>query len=67
MFVLDFLNDADTIRDAFADFHRATILACETDPDKQHDLQLDLPEFPDLEAAVPAASALSFHRVARIG
>ena len=42
MFVLDFLNDADTIRDAFADFHRATILAGETDPDKQHDLQADL-------------------------
>ena len=32
VFVLDFLNDADTIRDAFADFYRATILADETDP-----------------------------------
>ena len=40
--VLDFLNDADTIRDAFADFYRATILARETDPDKLHDLQADL-------------------------
>ena len=40
--VLDFLNDADTIRDAFADFYRATILAGETDPDKLHDLQADL-------------------------
>ena len=38
VFVLDFLNDADTIRDAFADFYRATILAGETDPDKLHDL-----------------------------
>ena len=27
VFVLDFLNDADTIRDAFADFYRATIFA----------------------------------------
>ena len=42
VFVLDFLNDADTIRDAFADFYRATILARETDPDKLHDLQADL-------------------------
>ena len=42
VFVLDFLNHADTIRDAFADFYRATILADETDPDKLHDLQADL-------------------------
>ena len=42
VFVLDFLNDADTIRDAFADYYRATILADETDPDKLHDLQADL-------------------------
>ena len=42
VFVLDFLNDADTIRKAFADYYRATILADETDPDKLHDLQADL-------------------------
>ena len=42
VFVLDFVNDADTIRDAFADYYRATILAGETDPDKLHDLQADL-------------------------
>jgi len=42
VFVLDFLNDADTIREAFADFYRATILADETDPDRLHDLQADL-------------------------
>ena len=42
VFVLDFLNQPDTIRDAFADFYRATILASETDPDKLHDLQADL-------------------------
>ena len=42
VFVLDFLNDADTIREAFADHYRATILADETDPDKLHDLQADL-------------------------
>ena len=42
VFVLDFLNDADTIRDAFAQFYRTTILADETDPNKLHDLQADL-------------------------
>ena len=42
VFVLDFLNDADTIRDAFADYYRATILADETDPNKLHDLQTSL-------------------------
>ncbi len=41
-FVFDFLNDADTIRDAFADYYRATILAGETDPNKRHDLQAEL-------------------------
>ncbi len=42
VFILDFLNDADTIQDAFADVYRTTILADETDPDKLHDLQTDL-------------------------
>ena len=42
VFVLDFLNDAETIRDAFADFYRTTILSDETDPDRLHDLQAAL-------------------------
>jgi type I restriction enzyme R subunit len=42
VFVLDFLNDTDTIRDAFATFYRTTILSDETDPNKLHDLQGDL-------------------------
>ena len=42
VFVLDFLNDTDTITEAFADYYRATILADETDPNKLHDLQADL-------------------------
>ncbi|MCY3606227.1 MAG: type I restriction endonuclease subunit R [Gammaproteobacteria bacterium] len=42
VFVLDFMNETDTIRDSFADFYRTTILADETDPDKLHDLQADL-------------------------
>ena len=42
VFVLDFLNDTDTIQDAFSDFYRTTILSEETDPNKLHDLQADL-------------------------
>ena len=42
VFVLDFLNDSETIQASFADFYRATILADETDPNKLHDLQADL-------------------------
>lgn len=41
-FVLDFMNDADAIRDAFAPYYRTTILAEETDPNKLHDLQAAL-------------------------
>ncbi|MFV9505407.1 MAG: type I restriction endonuclease subunit R [Oscillochloridaceae bacterium umkhey_bin13] len=44
VFVLDFLNDADTIRDAFAAYYRTTILADATDPNKLHDLQRELDE-----------------------
>ena len=42
VFVLDFLNSIEIIRDSFASFNRATILADETDPNKLHDLQADL-------------------------
>ncbi len=42
VFVLDFLNDADTIQSAFEPFYRGTVLADETDPNKLHDLQAEL-------------------------
>ncbi len=42
VFVLDFMNDADTIQKAFADYYRTTILAEETDPNKLHDLKAAL-------------------------
>jgi len=42
VFVLDFLNEADDIEEAFAPYYRTTILAEETDPNKLHDLQADL-------------------------
>ena len=38
VFVLDFMNDADTIREAFEPYYRTTLLAEETDPNKLHDL-----------------------------
>ncbi|MDE2321058.1 MAG: type I restriction endonuclease subunit R [candidate division NC10 bacterium] len=41
-FVLDFMNDADTIQEAFADYYRTTILSEETDPNKVHDLKASL-------------------------
>lgn len=45
VFVLDFMNDSDTIAEAFADYYRTTILAEETDPNKLHDLKADLDSY----------------------
>ena len=42
VFVLDFMNDSDTIQEAFADYYRTTVLAEETDPNKLHDLKAEL-------------------------
>jgi type I restriction enzyme R subunit len=42
VFVLDFMNDTDTIQEAFADYYRTTVLSKETDPNKLHDLKADL-------------------------
>ena len=42
VFVLDFVNDADTIQAAFADYYRTTILSEETDPNTLHDLKAAL-------------------------
>lgn len=42
VFVLDFMNDVDTIETAFSDYYRTTILAEETDPNKLHDLKAAL-------------------------
>lgn len=42
VFVLDFMNDSDTIQKAFADYYRTTVLAGETDPNKLHDLKTSL-------------------------
>jgi type I restriction enzyme R subunit len=42
VFVLDFMNDAETIASAFADYYRTTLLCEETDPNKLHDLKTAL-------------------------
>ena len=42
VFVLDFMNAADTIQEAFADYYRTTILSEETDPNTLHDLKAAL-------------------------
>jgi type I restriction enzyme, R subunit len=44
-FVLDFMNDSETIQAAFADFYRTTILSEETDPNKLHNLKADLDKY----------------------
>lgn len=45
VFVLDFMNDTEMIRDAFSDYYRTTILSDETDPNKLHDLKAELDGF----------------------
>jgi type I restriction enzyme, R subunit len=42
VFVLDFMNHAETITAAFSDYYRTTILSEETDPNKLHDLKAAL-------------------------
>ena len=42
VFVLDFMNDADTIRASFESYYRTAILSDGTDPNKLHDLKADL-------------------------
>ena len=42
VFVLDFANDTETIRQAFAGYYRTTVLSDETDPNQLHDLQAAL-------------------------
>lgn len=44
VFVLDFMNNSETITQAFADYYRTTILSDKTDPNKLHDLQSALDE-----------------------
>lgn len=43
-FVLDFAGNAETVRAAFQDYYRATIQEGETDPNRLHDLKVELDE-----------------------
>ena len=45
VFVLDFQNDTETIKEAFADYYRTTVLSEETDPNKLHDLKAGLDKY----------------------
>ena len=45
VFVLDFMNNTDTIQAAFSDYYRTTILSDETDPNKLHDLKTNLDSY----------------------
>jgi type I restriction enzyme R subunit len=42
VFVLDFMNNTETITAAFSDYYRTTVLSEETDPNKLHDLKAAL-------------------------
>jgi type I restriction enzyme, R subunit len=42
VFALDFMNNSQTISEAFSDYYRTTILGEETDPNKLHDLKTAL-------------------------
>lgn len=44
-FVLDFMNDTETIRSSFETFYRTTVLSDETDPNKLHDLKAALDDY----------------------
>ena len=43
-FVLDFMNDEDTIKKAFEPYYQGTILVGETDPNRLHDLLREIKE-----------------------
>lgn len=45
VFVLDLMNNAETISKAFADYYRTTILSEESDPNKLHDLKTALDQY----------------------
>jgi type I restriction enzyme, R subunit len=54
-FVLDFMNDVETVQTAFEPYYRTTILADQTDANKLHDLKNDLDQ-----AGVYAAADINY-------
>jgi len=59
VFVLDFMNNSETIMHAFSDYYRTTILSEETDPNKLHDLKAVLD---GCQVMVKEADQWAFHR-----
>lgn len=51
VFVLDFMNDTETIRASFETFYRTTILSDETDPNRLHDLKATLDNYQVYQAS----------------
>jgi type I restriction enzyme R subunit len=51
VFVLDFMNDTETIRASFETFYRTTILSDETDPNRLHDLKAMLDGYQVFQAS----------------
>ncbi len=51
-FVLDFVNDTETIWTSFETFYRTTILSDETDPNKLHDLKAALDDYEIYQSGV---------------
>lgn len=45
VFILDFMNNTETITQAFSDYYRTTVLSEETDPNKLHDLKQALDSY----------------------
>ena len=39
---MDCVSDTDTIQEVFSDYYRTTVLSEETDPNRLHDLRMDL-------------------------
>lgn len=59
-FILDFQNDPDTIKEAFQEYYRTTILAEETDPNKLHDLKAVLDGYQVYDATAIDALVSSY-------
>ncbi len=60
VFVLDFVNPVDVIKDSFADYYRTTILSDETDANRLHDLKDKLDSFDVYSSEEIDAFALAY-------
>lgn len=63
--MLDFINDADTIRETFADCYRTTILAEETDPDKWRSISVGLTVTDSIRFSTDMVFELTYEQAAQ--